>query len=80
MLDRLNKIEGRFNEIEQEMADPAVIADMSKLQKLGKERATIEDMIYLFRSYKADIKNLAEAKEFLNDTDDADLREMAKEE
>jgi len=80
MLDRLNKIEERFNEIEQEMADPFIVTDISKLQKLGKERAALEEMVYLFRSYKVDIKNLTEAKELFNDTDDTDLRDMAKEE
>ena len=80
MLEKLSKIEERYQDIENEMANPQITSDISKLQKLGKEKASLQDLVLLFRSYKNDQRNLKETKELLSESDDTEIREMAREE
>lgn len=77
MLDKLFDIEQRFISIEQSLMQPGL--DGKEVAKLTKERSDLEDIVECYRSYKSIDKQLSEAKEML-DSDDADLKAMAKEE
>ena len=77
MLDRLDEIEKRFDNIEQDLQDPAIVVNPDRLQKLGKQRAELEPVVEVIRNYKAALKQLEDANELL---DDPELAEMAQEE
>ena len=77
MLNKLEEIELKFERLTNELADPAVMNNSSRLQKVAKERSSLEPLIETFRKYKDVRKQAAEAKEMLND---ASMRELAKDE
>ncbi|MEL7369371.1 MAG: peptide chain release factor 1 [Myxococcota bacterium] len=77
MLDKLQDVERRFEEVTQQMSDPTVAQDIEALTKLGKERARLEKVVELFRELRDAEGQLAGAKELLNE-DDEEMRDMAK--
>lgn len=80
MLDKLEAIYSRYCEIEQQMNDPAVTADMKRYVKLSKDYKDLQPVVKAYKDYKALLDNIAECKELLETEKDAELREMAKEE
>lgn len=77
MIDRLNAIEDRYNEIEKELSSPEVISDIKKMTMLSKERTSLEKTVDVYKKYKQVLADLEEAKELLHDKD---MAEFAKEE
>ncbi|MCH7904127.1 MAG: peptide chain release factor 1 [Armatimonadetes bacterium] len=76
MLDKLDEIEKRFEDIEQMLQDPAIAVNPQKIQKYGKQRAELEPLVVVIRAYKASLKKLKEAEELLGDPE---MAELAKE-
>ena len=52
MLERLVSMENRYEELTQMISDPEVIANQSEWQKLMKEHASIEEVVFKYREYK----------------------------
>ena len=77
MLERLTNIEKRYNELNEELVKPEVIADIKKMMQLSKEQAEIRDLFNVFQNYKKTEKGIIDTKQMINDPD---LGEMAKEE
>jgi len=67
MLDRLERIEKRYQELDEQMAAPEVASDLKQLQVLAQERASIEDVVTKYREYKATAKSLEETRAMLGD-------------
>src|SRR5690606_13633517 len=80
MFDKLADITRRYDELESLMADPSVTSNYDKVIEYSKERASLEEIVELFRTYKSKYEALEQAKQILLDENDEDLREMAKEE
>lgn len=80
LLERLDGIEARFEEISTLITDPAVIADMKRYVRLSKEYKGLERLTALTRRYRTLIANIDEAKEVLASENDPEMREMAKDE
>ena len=78
MFDKLEAIERRFVEIEETLMQPSTSG--SEIVKLGKERSEIEPLVQVYRRYKKTASDLNNAKELLNSEEDAEMRDMAKEE
>ena len=76
MFDKLELVENRYEELTQMISDPEVIANQSEWQKLMKEHASIEEVVFKYREYKKVKQQLDEAKEMLNDPELKDLAEM----
>ncbi len=79
MISKLEEVERRFERLTADLGSPDVLADSAKLQKVARERASLEKLVEAFRTYKAVSADLAQAEEWLNGSD-ADARAMAKEE
>jgi peptide chain release factor 1 len=79
MWDRLASIEQRFEELTAQMGQPEVAADHERVQALARERASIEDVVTLFRQYRDVDKALGEAKT-LAEGNDAEMAALAKDE
>ncbi len=77
MIDRLNAVEKRYNEIEVELTTPEVINDIKKMTQLSKERTGLEKTVEVYRKYKKVLADIEEAKEMLHDKD---MSDFAKEE
>jgi len=80
MWDRLEQIEKRYQEIDQQIASPEVASDLKQLQMLARERASIEDLVTKYRQYKETSKSLQETRAMLNDGLDEDMAALVKQE
>lgn len=78
LLERLDGIKIRFEEVAQLITDPEIISDMKRYIKLNKEYKDLEQIVEARQAYKNCVDNIQGAKEILNTEDDAELREMAK--
>jgi len=76
---RLNKVEERYDELGRSLSDPATTSDPSRLRSVGQEFAALEPVVETVRSLRTAEKRLADARELV-DGDDADLRDLAREE
>ena len=80
ILNRLDGLKLKFEEIGQQMTDPEVIGDMKKFVQLNKEYKELKPIIETSERYRTAVNNLREAKDILANEKDEDLREMAREE
>ncbi|MDR3685086.1 MAG: peptide chain release factor 1 [Geothrix sp.] len=79
MLDQLEAVEARFQEVEAQLQDPAVVSDPKRLRELSKLRAELEPVVLVFQAQRTRRKQLEEAEFILGDKSmDADFREMAE--
>jgi len=80
MLDKLEAIYARYQEIEQQMNDPQITADMKRYVKLSKDYKDLQPVVAAYHEYKALLDDIVGCKELLAGEKDEEMREMAKEE
>ena len=77
MINRLEAIQNRYNEISNELSSPEVINDIKKMTELSKEQRRLSSTVEIYKVYKTILSDLETAKEMLNDKD---MQDFAKEE
>lgn len=80
LLEKLEAIRLRFEEIGTQITDPAVIADTKKYIKLNKEYKDLEDLVGVSKEYKNLLENIQSTKQLLKEESDEEMRDMAREE
>lgn len=80
LLQHLNSLEARFEEVRLLITDPSVIADDKRFVRLSKEYRRLEDLHEAHKKYIALTEQRAEALEVLNSSNDEELRALAREE
>ncbi len=81
MLDKLKTVEERFEEINRQLCDNAILADMENYRKLMQESKRLTPVIEKYRAYKAALTTMEEAKKLLDEGGmDKDFRELVQEE
>ena len=80
MIDKLEAIKKRFEEVSKQIIDPDVISDMKRYIKLNKEYKDLEIIVNAYSKYSNVISNIDSAKEILSKESDLELKEMAKSE
>ena len=78
LLNRLDGLTARFEEVSTLITDPSVISDMKRYVKLNKEYSELERIITRRDNYKRLLENLAQAKDILLNESDQEMREMAR--
>ncbi len=78
LLEKLQAINERFEEVGQLITDPEIISDMKRDIQLNKEYKDLEPIIEAYKEYKNILDNIASAREILNNEKDPEFREMAK--
>ncbi len=78
MLERLDKVEERYEELARLMANPDVAQDHERVAQYAKERADFEDIVSIYRAYKDTAKELEDTKTLLTDEADPGLRELVE--
>ena len=78
MLDKLEAIKKRFEEVSDLIVQPDAMADMGQYTKLHKEYKELNRIVTKFAEYKKVLNDLKGAKELLNKEKDPEMREMAK--
>jgi len=77
MIERLESIETRYNEINEELMKPEIVSNIKETLSLSKEQASLRDAYEAYQKYKKLISDIEDAKEM---SKDPELGEMAKEE
>ncbi len=78
MLDKLNIVKQRFDEVSDLIIQPDVISDQKRYIKLNKEYKDLKVLVDKREQYVQLTNNLKEAEEILADGSDAEMMEMAK--
>lgn len=78
ILDKLEGVKIRFDEVSELITDPEIISDMKRYVKLNKEYKSLEPVIEAYKKYKDIVSNIADSKEILATEKDEEMREMAK--
>jgi len=76
---KLDQLEKRFERLNAQMADPAVIADAAEYRKVTKAHSDLSEIVGKYREWKQTEDALSQARAMLEDGD-AELRAMAEEE
>ncbi len=81
MLDKLELVEERYEELNRLMAEPAVATDPVRLAEYAQEQAEIESLVQTYREYKSVLDELAQTQSMLQDDGlGEDMRELVAEE
>lgn len=80
LLEKLNGLVARFEEVSTLITDPNVIADQQRYVRLTKEYKELEDLMKARKEYANLLGNLEESKDILLNESDPEMKEMAREE
>jgi peptide chain release factor 1 len=80
MLERLDAIEEKYEELTQQLSDPELLADQSKYTKIAKQHRDLEEIVTKLREFKAIDRGIEETKEMLEAEDDAEMLSLARNE
>jgi len=80
MLEKLEAIEKRYEELGEMITQPEVYNDFQRVQALSQERAAIEDAVNKYRQYKAVAKAIADTQAMIEGGLEPDMLSMAREE
>src|SRR5690554_8124233 len=78
LLDKLQAIRLRFEEIGTQLTDPSVISDTKRYIKLNKEYIGLEELVAVSMEYKNILDNIESTKALLKEEKDEEMREMAR--
>ncbi|MBR76601.1 MAG: peptide chain release factor 1 [Flavobacteriales bacterium] len=78
MIDKLSAIYDRYKEVESLISSSNAMDDMKLYVKLSKEYKELEPIIKAYKIYKNLLSNISEAKEILSNSNDLEMKEIAK--
>ncbi len=78
MLEKLAQIEENYEELNQQLSSPDITSDIEAYTKLMKQHKTLGEIVEKYREVKKMQEDLAGAKEVLEATEDAEMRELAE--
>jgi peptide chain release factor 1 len=80
MFDKLASVEARYNELGELLSRPDVVSNLALLQQYAREQRELEAVVAAYQAYRQAQQALDEAQAMFNESDDAELRELAQEE
>ncbi|MDD5861087.1 MAG: peptide chain release factor 1 [Prevotella sp.] len=80
ILEKLDGLEARFEEVSTLITDPSVIADQQRYVKLTKEYKDLSEIMKARKKYVDCLNAIKEAKDILVNESDAEMKDMAREE
>ncbi len=78
MLEKLQHLEERYDELSGLISDPEVISNQSEWQKHTKAHAALQDVVSTYREYKDVLEKIKENRELLEDKLEPDFRELVE--
>ena len=78
LLDKLEEIENKYDELTKILSDPEIFSDYTKRQKYSKEQSDLEEIVEKIREYKKVLSGISEAEEILSTDSDDGLKELAE--
>ena len=80
MLERLEKVQHRYDEVTGLLSDPAVVAQQDRFRELSREHSQLTPIIQVLERYRKARQDLDGTKEVAESSQDPDLRQMAYDE
>ena len=77
MIERLENIEKRYNEIMEKLTNPEILGDIKKTTELSKEQSSLKENYEAYQEYKKVLNNIKDAKELMKDPE---MSEFARDE
>ena len=77
MIERLENIEKRYNELVKLLSDPEILSDIKKTTELSKEQSSLSENYEAYQEYKKVLSDIDAAKEMMKDPE---MGEFAREE
>ena len=78
MLDKLEQIVSRYDELTQELSSPELLSNPSAYGKAAKQHRTLGEVVQKYQALKGLKEEIAGARELLDTSDDDEMREMAR--
>ena len=80
LMDKLASLARRYDELNNLMAQPEVLEDISLLSSYGREHSELEEVVSKYNELKENDRQLADAQEIYETSDDLEMRDLAYEE
>ncbi|MBK8383059.1 MAG: peptide chain release factor 1 [Ignavibacteria bacterium] len=80
MFDKLEKVKSRYNQIAELLMNPEITNDQNEFRKLRKEYSDLEEVVNNYDVYLKTKKEIEENKQLIYDTNESEMRELAREE
>jgi peptide chain release factor 1 len=80
MLERLDQIEAKYEELQARLSDPEVTSSPDALRELGKANAEIEDIVLTYRRYRQALAEAASARQMAQEESDKEMKALAESE
>jgi len=78
LFDKLEEVQRKFQKLERDLQNPAIIQDSTKYQKLLREHGEMEPLVTAYKAYSDCVKGIEESKEILKNSKEEELKELAK--
>jgi peptide chain release factor 1 len=78
MIDKLEAIKQRFEEVSEQLIQPDIISDMKRYSSLNKEYKDLEKIVVEYKKYLDILSNIATSKNVISTEKDPEFRDMAK--
>ena len=80
IFDKLQAVADRYDELNELISDPEVIADSQRFTKLSKEEGSLRETVEKYNQYKTVTQTISDDEELLRETDDPDMTALTKDE
>ena len=80
LFEKLEQIEGRYEDMNRELSSPEVHDDSARYQKVAKAHSELEEIVSKYREWKDIAKGIEDSKQLLAESDDAEMKQMAHDE
>ena len=80
MLERLEQIETRYEEVQTKLQDPEIASRPEALRDLGRANAELEPIVRVYRQYRKALDEAAAARQMAREENDPEMRAMAEQE
>jgi len=80
LIDKLRSVEAKYEELNRQLADPAVVSDSKRYQKTAKAHAELGELVSKYREYKDLERGISDTKTMVREETDPELKAMAEEE
>ena len=80
MLEKLDSLEEKYDELTHLLSQPEVLSDQARFQKLAKAHSDLNDIVTMYREYKSLSRQLEDSKEMLAEEEDEEFRQMLMDE
>ncbi len=78
MLERLEQIEARYEELANELSAPELLSDQAAYTKAARQHRTLGEIVNKYHAWKALKEELTGARELAEIADDDEMRDMAR--